>query len=144
MLVWLILNFNVGITDLPPLPSIMIENIFKRTTVLHLEKKMYVRATSQLFALLLVYACRIQCGPIMSTGLTPPITFDGCFIIILRGAPDWHARPREEAQPRERYNVVAHSETVVGRMGRGPAELSIQSSLCRGQNGQEGGTPRGN
>lgn len=54
------------------------------------------------------------------------------------------ADPREEARGCEQDNAVAHSETVWGRMCRAPAELSIQSSLRRGQNGQEGGTPLGN
>lgn len=52
------------------------------------------------------------------------------------------AHPSEEARGRERDNAGAHSETV--RMCRAPAELSIQSSLRRGQKRQEGGTPLGN
>lgn len=54
------------------------------------------------------------------------------------------AHPRKDTQGCEQDSMAAHSESVWGRMCRAFAELSIQSSFCRGQKRQEDGTPLGN
>lgn len=54
------------------------------------------------------------------------------------------AHLQEEAGGCEQDHAIAHSETVQGRTGQAPAELSVQSCLSWGQKRQEGGTPPGN
>lgn len=146
LLILPVLCFNFSNTNLPPLHLRLHFSILR---------KRIVRAMSQLLSILLVNECSLRCGPKMSTGFYSTDKVWGLF----HYHPPWCSRltwhlvqpedslkhvPEEEARGWERAEAAARSESVPGRMCRAPAELSIQSSLCWGQNGQEGGTSRGN